>query len=167
MKMVGSKTIRKKQTPREGCNQTSVGLIPDERKKLKLSEVCIKIQDGTHFSPKIVANGQRLYITSKNVTMGKLDVSNVDDISDEDHNNIYKRCDVKRNDILLTKDGANTGNACINNLDDEFSLLSSVAFLRPDKSVTDFKFLYQLLVSPKSQYLIKESMAGQAITRIT
>src|SRR5690606_38862749 len=109
----------------------------------------------------------RLYITSKNVRIGKLDLSNVDYISEEDHNNIYKRCDVKRNDILLTKDGANTGNACINNLDDEFSLLSSVAFLRPDKSVTDFKFLYQLLVSPKSQYLIKESMAGQAITRIT
>ena len=71
------------------------------------------------------------------------------------------------NDILLTKDGANTGNCALNNLAFEFSLLSSVAVLRGSKLFLDQRFLYQAILSEKIQRLIKESISGQAITRIT
>jgi type I restriction enzyme S subunit len=69
--------------------------------------------------------------------------------------------------LLLTKDGANTGNAAINTLEEPFSLLSSVALVRFDERVfcTRF-FLYQLL-SKDGQQQIKELMSGNAITRLT
>lgn len=128
--------------------------------------ICEKIMDGTHFSPKSKC-GPFLYITSKNIQNGLLDLSNASSISEEEHRQIFAKCPVKINDILLTKDGANTGNCALNNLDFEFSLLSSVAVLRCKKGCIIQEFLYYTIVSPFFQKKIKESISGQAITRIT
>ena len=131
-----------------------------------LGEVTEYLSDGTHFSPKS-QNGEYKYITSKNIRNSGLDLSDVSYISAEEHQEIYKRCSVKFGDLLLTKDGASTGNCCINFLDEEFSLLSSVAVLRPKQKKHNANFLCQVLQSPIGQNEIKGSMAGQAITRIT
>ena len=131
-----------------------------------LGEICTKIQDGTHFSPKL-GGSDYLYLTSKNIRFGVLDLSTAERISANEHAKIYSRCDVRKGDLLLTKDGANTGNAAINTLEEPFSLLSSVALVRFDDRVfcTRF-FLYQLL-SKDGQQQIKELMSGNAITRLT
>ena len=131
-----------------------------------LHEVCQKIQDGTHFSPKLGGNDY-LYVTSKNIGFGKFDVSTADRIDAAEHAKIYARCDVKKGDLLLTKDGANTGNAALNPLDEPFSLLSSVALLRFDcRRHLPAYFLYQIL-SFDGQQQIKDLMSGNAITRVT
>ena len=83
------------------------------------------------------------------------------------HRSIYSRCDVKKNDVLLTKDGASTGNAALNILDEEFSLLSSVAFLRFDLSNHDPNYFLQSILSSEGQARLKGQMAGNAITRLT
>ena len=44
-----------------------------------LHEVCQKIQDGTHFSPKLGGNDY-LYVTSKNIRFGKLDMTTAERI---------------------------------------------------------------------------------------
>lgn len=150
----------------KNLKHTSFGWIPKEWNILSLSQICDLIQDGTHFSPSS-KNGNYKYITSKNVRFGKLDFSNCDYISEEEHKAIYKRCPVKKGDILFTKDGAKTGNAAINHFDEEFSLLSSVAILRSDKQKACNDYILQTILSPRMQYIIKDLMAGQAITRLT
>lgn len=130
-----------------------------------LEAVCTKIQDGTHFSPKTYDNGEFLYLTSKNIKNGYIDLSNVQYVSETDHNEIYKRCSIIRGDVLLSKDGT-IGQVCVNELDEPFSLLSSVAFLRPNKEFSNY-FLYQILVSPIGQREIGNAIAGQALKRIT
>jgi type I restriction enzyme S subunit len=132
----------------------------------RLGDVCDRIMDGTHFSPKS-KSGSCLYLTSKNIQNGIIDLSNISYISEEEHKQIYKRCPVLKNDVLLTKDGVNTGNCAINNLDFEFSLLSSVAVLRVNQSLLNHRFLYQLVLSEKTQRIITGAISGQAITRIT
>ena len=99
------------------------GQKPSKWKIQMLDNVCTKIQDGTHFSPKIIDKG-RPYITSKNIKPNGLNVENIGYISEEAHRDIFKRCDPVKGDILYVKDGANTGNLAINDLDYEFSLLS-------------------------------------------
>lgn len=149
-----------------GYKQTEVGVIPEEWDVQACAEVCVKIQDGTHFSPSIGGN-EYLYVTSKNIGFGVLDISNADRIDAAQHRAIYKRCDVRHGDLLLTKDGANTGNTALNTIEEEFSLLSSVAFLRFDpKRHTAGYFLQQILSNP-GQRRIKDAMAGNAITRLT
>jgi type I restriction enzyme S subunit len=156
--------------PREGETQPRLR-FPEfqnagEWKREPLGSLCARIMDGTHFSPKSKA-GPRPYLTSKNIKDGRIDLSNLSYISEEDHAEIYSKCPVKLHDVLLTKDGANTGNCALNNLDFEFSLLSSVAVLRGNPSKLRQEFLFQSILSDSVQSLITESMSGQAITRIT
>ena len=122
--------------------------------------------DGTHFSPKST-EGTKKYLTSKNIRNTGLDISNCNYISEEEHQEIYKKCPVKLGDVLLTKDGANTGNCCINTLQEEFSLLSSVAVLSGKENLLNTLFLLQIIQSSKGINTINNAMAGQAISRIT
>ncbi len=164
------KGLMQKLFPIEGETQPRLR-FPEFRnaggwKKDALKGLCIRIMDGTHFSPKS-KKGLRPYLTSKNIKEGRIDLSNLSYISEAEHAEIYSKCPVLTGDVLLTKDGANTGNCAINNLDFEFSLLSSVAVLRSNPSKLHQNFLYQSILSDSIQSLITESMAGQAITRIT
>lgn len=149
-----------------GYKQTEVGVIPEEWDVLPCRELCDKIQDGTHFSPKIRGNDY-LYITSKNIGFGFIDFSDAERIDSAQHRAIYKRCDVRNGDLLLTKDGANTGNAALNPLKEEFSLLSSVAFLRFDSASHSAGYFLQQILSGPGQRRIKDAMSGNAITRLT
>jgi type I restriction enzyme S subunit len=149
-----------------GYKQTEVGVIPEEWDSEPCSKLCVKIQDGTHFSPTIRGN-DFLYLTSKNVRFGYLDVSTADRIDAAQHEAIYKRCDVKYGDLLLTKDGANTGNAALNTLTEQFSLLSSVALLRFDPKQHSAAYFLQQCLSAPGQQRMKDAMSGNAITRLT
>ena len=151
---------------RHGHKQTEVGLIPEDWGVVSAFEACSKIQDGTHFSPQ---SGGRdyLYVTSRNIRFGHLDLSTAGWIDTAQHQAIYQRCDVKKGDLLLTKDGANTGNVALNTLAEEFSLLSSVAFLRFDPSKHCAAYFLQQVLTSQSQRQIQDAMAGNAITRLT
>ena len=149
-----------------GYKKTDIGVMPEEWSSAPCSELCIKIQDGTHFSPKIRGN-DFLYITSKNIRFGYLDITTADRIDAKQHETIYKRCDVKCGDLLLTKDGANTGNAALNTLTEQFSLLSSVALLRFDEKNHSAAYFLQQFLSNAGQRRMKDAMSGNAITRLT
>lgn len=140
--------------------------LPKGWAAIRLSDVCSRIMDGTHFSPSSTS-GPFMYLTSKNIRFGYISLSNVSYISETEHRSIYARCPVKKGDLLLTKDGANTGNATINSLDEEFSLLSSVAVLRAKSDSSTNGFLLQTLLSPHGQSQMQSEMSGQAITRLT
>lgn len=145
---------------------TPFGLIPEDWEFRALFDICEMIQDGTHFSPTSKGGTYR-YVTSKNIRFGKMDLSECEYISEEEHKQIYQRCPVKTGDVLLTKDGAKTGNAALNILNEPFSLLSSVVVVRAKPHIASNKYLLQTILSPRMQYIIKDSMAGQAITRLT
>ena len=150
---------------KQGYKQTKVGIIPEDWEVVKIKEVA-KVKDGTHFSPKSTT-GDFKYITSKNIKFGYLDLSDISYVSEEEHKVIYKSCPVKNGDLLLTKDGANTGNACINTLNEEFSLLSSVAFIDGFENTLFNQFLLQQILWNKTQTRLQAEMSGQAITRLT
>ncbi|MDQ0689587.1 restriction endonuclease subunit S [Arthrobacter sp. W4I7] len=132
----------------------------------RLREISTKIQDGTHFSPQLGGSEYR-YITSKNIGPGHLKLDSVDMISESEHRKIYERCDVKFGDLLLTKDGANTGNAALSTFHDEISLLSSVAFIRANRAVALERYILHYFLSRPGRKQIQDAMAGNAITRLT
>lgn len=157
--------IRSEQT--HEFKDSPLGRIPKEWECDTLISFCEKIQDGTHFSPKTDSNGEYKYITSKNVRMGYLDLNNLEFINEDAHKKIYKRCSVKCGDVLLTKDGASTGNICLNPLDEEFSLLSSVALIRGKKGKLLNEYIVQFFMEESGQKSLIDQMSGNAITRIT
>ena len=144
---------------------SELGKIPVGWEVVELGKVS-KIKDGTHFSPKS-KTGSFKYVTSKNIKFGYFDENKISYISEEEHNEIYKRCPVKKGQLLLTKDGAKTGNVCLNPLDEPFSLLSSVSVIDGKKDSLYNEYLLQWFLSELGQKRLKSSMAGQAITRLT
>lgn len=137
---------------------------------VKMSDVCEKVQDGSHFSPKKQyaekAPGKYLYVTAKNIRSWGVDINNVTYVDRGFFEEIYKRCDPRKGDLLLTKDGVNTGDSAINTLDEPFALLSSVALLRGKGELLSNKFLKLYLDSPYGKKSITGSMTGTAIKRI-
>ena len=151
---------------RQGYKKTKVGWIPLKWEVMNFRSSCATIMDGTHFSPQ-TKTGSFRYLTSRNIRSGYLDLSVCQFISEEEHSAIYSRCPVKKGQLLLTKDGANTGNACLNQLHEPFSLLSSVAVLDGQNDLLLNDYALQWILSPHGQFLIRNEMAGQAITRLT
>ena len=135
--------------------------------KRNLKEVCVKLNDGTHFSPESFDTGEYKYITAKNIKLSGFDFSNITYVSEKVHRPIYERCNPEFEDVLYIKDGATTGIAIVNTLKEEFTLLSSVALLKQDRTIMNGYFLAALL-NNKDMYLdIRSNMGGAAITRLT
>jgi Type I restriction modification DNA specificity domain len=157
------RVIAKQQLLLESLRKSLFG---GARRDCSLGTFAAKIQDGTHFSPTSQSGPYR-YVTSKNIRMGYLDLSTSTFISESEHRAIFSRCDPRRGDVLLTKDGANTGNVAVSDLDEEVSLLSSVAMIRCDEHGSSGRFLYHFLASERGQQQMETAMSGNAITRLT
>jgi type I restriction enzyme S subunit len=132
-----------------------------------LVSLCKKITDGTHHSPPIVKNGVP-YVTAKHLKKSGLEFHNKPwYVSEEAHQGIYSRCNPELNDVLYIKDGATTGLAAINEYDFEFSMLSSLALLKPNYEKVTSEFLCMFLNHPRTKLVLTANMAGAAITRLT
>ena len=131
-----------------------------------ITDVTNKITDGTHYSPINTPKGDFKYITAKNIKAHGIELNNISYVSKNIHNEIYARCNPEKGDILYIKDGATTGVVTLNNLDEQFSLLSSVALIKPNKYISN-KYLLYYLQSPLCYDSVRGSMKGVGITRIT
>lgn len=140
--------------------------LPESWRWLSLDEACYKITDGTHHSPKSYATGDFMYVTSKNVREGYLDLSNITYVDKATHQEIFSRCNVAYQDVLYIKDGVNTGLSCVNTIEEEISLLSSVAVFKPCSFLHPF-YLQHYLNSPVGRQVMLDLMGGTAIKRLT
>ena len=132
-----------------------------------LAVICSKITDGTHRSPPIAEAGIP-YVTAKHLRPSGLDFFSAPwFINQKDHDEIYSRCDPKPGDVLYIKDGATTGIAAVNRYDFPFSMLSSLALLRPDQEKCEAEYLVSTLNYPTMKENILRDMAGAAIRRLT
>ncbi len=121
-------------------------------------KMAIKISDGTHSTPKYVDEGVP-FLSVKDMSDGQLHFDNCKYISKEEHDVLYKRCDPKRNDLLITKVGT-TGVPVIVDTDDEFSIFVSVAQLRFNLDELDLKFIRYVVLSKFVQNIISENTRG-------
>lgn len=130
-------------------------------RKVQLLQVCDNITDGTHDTPARVQAGIP-FITSKNIRPFEFDLSDLDFVSSETHQEIIKRCNPRRGDVLYTNIGVNVGNAVANRMSFEFSL-KNVALIQPDFEKLDSSFLESLLnFGPFKESILKVSSIGGA-----
>lgn len=97
----------------------------------EIVDLCEFVKDGTHQTPTYTddtINGYK-FLSSKDVTSGKIDWSNIKFIPEELHEKLYKTIKPQRNDILLAKNGT-TGTAALVETDDVFDIYVSLAILR-------------------------------------
>ena len=140
--------------------------IPANWEWVRLGDVAKKITDGTHHSPVNLETGDFMYVTAKNIKDDGIHLENITYVSSDTHKEIFARCNPEKGDVLLIKDGATTGVVTVNNLEEPFSLLSSVALLKLGSSIESW-YLAFVIRSTLFNQMIRSQMKGVGITRVT
>lgn len=120
-----------------------------------LESVASQITDGEHQTPIRQSSGIKL-LSARNVRNGRLDVGNVDYIDLSEYERISRRCRPQRDDVLISCSGS-IGRVAVVDTDENFSLVRSVALVRPYPEKLLSKFLEQQLLTPKLQRKMKQS----------
>ncbi|MGG0411169.1 restriction endonuclease subunit S [Peribacillus simplex] len=146
----------KKEKPQSAIIESALPFkIPDSWTWVRLGDICYKINDGTHSTPKYIETGIP-FLSVKDMSNGVLSFDNTKFISEEDHEVLYKRCNPELGDILLTKVGT-TGVPVVVDTEVPFSLFVSVALIKFNQELIYNKYLSYLLQSP---FVYKQSQDG-------
>ena len=90
---------------------------------------------------------------------GKLSLEDTKFISEQEHKELWKRCNPQKGDLLLSKVGT-TGVPAKIETETEFSLFVSVALLKFNNSLIDINFLVYSILAPDFQRQCKEHTRG-------
>ena len=102
----------------------------------ELSEVAVKITDGTHTTPNYTDSGipfLRVTDITKSNTSKKF-------ISEEEHMELIKRCHPQKGDVLYSKNGT-IGIAKVVDWGGDFSIFVSLALIKPRRELVDSRYL--------------------------
>jgi len=132
--------------------------------RIRLGDACKKITDGTHKTPNYLEEGIT-FISAKNIVDGKLDFSDVKHISEEEYQEIQKRCQTEKNDILLSKSGS-LGAPVIVRTEEKIGLFESLAVLKYKRDRFLPEFLCEQLKTDMVQRQFTTGTKGVAIKHL-
>lgn len=113
--------------------------LPNNWVWTRLEDISHKITDGAHKTPTYVKEGIP-FISVKDIRNNEIFFDDTKFITLEEHQELYKRCNPEKGDVLVTKSGT-IGRTAIVKDDFEFSLFVSVALIKNMKNVIQSNFL--------------------------
>jgi len=125
-----------------------------------LAGVCSLVTDGTHDTPKSVADGFPL-VKAKEIVGGIIDFDQCEKISEADHKKVISRSKPEFGDTLFAHIGASLGEAAFVNSNREFSI-KNVALFKPNPNIVVPRYLYYYVISHDFQERIKAMRTGSA-----
>ncbi len=134
---------------------------------VKLHELCIRITDGSHFSPKGIKSGVPM-LSVKDMRDNKFSYSECKFISEEDYINLVKSdCKPLLNDLLIAKDGSYLKHVFVIKKELKQVVLSSIGILRPNLLKVIPEYLkYYLQTNSVIKTVTKKYVSGSALPRI-
>ena len=124
---------------------------------IALNDIC-DVRDGTHDSPKYVQDGFPL-VTSKNIVDGKLDLSTVSYLSQEDYDKINERSKVDEGDIIMPMIGT-IGNPLLIEDFCEFAIKNVALIKFPNKEISNKYIWYFLKSGAFKKYVAEKNKGG-------
>jgi type I restriction enzyme S subunit len=141
--LIASKKIRQGKVSRPLTTIDAPSHLPSGWEWANVDSLCFKVTDGTHFTPRYVGSGVR-FVSAKDIVGGKLVFDRCKYITQEEHEQLYRRCNPQYHDIVITKSGS-IGTAALVEDHGEFSLFESLALLKFDQlSLYPRYFVYAL-----------------------
>ncbi len=113
--------------------------LPEGWAWARLDEISAKITDGTHFTPTYVSEGVP-FISVKDIHNGEISFDQCRQIPQHEHDELVKRCNPERGDVLITKSGT-IGRTAVVKTDRSFSLFVSVALIKLPRDHVDAGFM--------------------------
>lgn len=124
--------------------------------KVTIAEISTKVTDGEHTTPKRVSSGIKL-LSARNIQNGFIDFNTgLDFIPDSEYERIKKRCNPEPDDILMSCSGS-IGRVTTVLINEPFSLVRSVALIKPKHSMVNSRYLEHFLRTDYCQEKINRS----------
>jgi type I restriction enzyme S subunit len=144
------------------------GEMPADWKETSLGEVCLKVTDGSHFSPQDDPSAPYPMFSVKDMETYGFNPTNCKHISAEDFEKMKAGdCVPKIDDVLVAKDGSYLKEIFICSEAREEAILSSIAIFRPNKSKILPEILLFLLKQPSVRKDVGDNfVSGSALPRI-
>ena len=139
---------------------TGLPELPEGWAWASADELMSLITDGEHITPRRSESGV-LLLSARNVLNGQIDLSVVDYVPEEEHLRLSQRLSIMAGDVLLSCSGS-VGRSCVVPKGAKFSLVRSVAVLRPVEIPADF--VCNQIQSPllQSQIATRKTQTAQA-----
>lgn len=136
--------------------------------EMALGDICSKVTDGSHFSPKDDPTSSIPMLSVKNMREFDFDLTSCKHICDDDYNKmVVNDCVPQVNDILVAKDGSYLKEIFICNEQRKLAILSSIAIFRPNTTVIHPEILLAFLKSPRVLQEVRDNyVSGSALPRI-
>ena len=139
-----------------------------EADEVTLGDVCSKVTDGSHYSPKDDITSTIPMLSVKDMGTYDFDLGSCKHISEEDYAQMVANdCVPLVNDILVAKDGSYLKEIFICNERRKLAILSSIAIFRPNLEKIYPEILLAFLKTPSVLREVKENyVSGSALPRI-
>ena len=130
----------------------------------RLQSITSILTDGTHKTPQYSDAGY-IFLSSKNVTSGKIDWDNIMYIPETLHRELYTRLAPKAGDILLAKNGT-TGVAAIVDREEVFDIYVSLALIRIVHNIVNPLYVLRAIESSSIQDHFNSSLKGIGVPNL-
>ncbi|MBV1868837.1 MAG: restriction endonuclease subunit S [Marinosulfonomonas sp.] len=139
--------------------------LPEGWERVKLEDVCTRITDGSHASPKSVDEGLPM-ASVKDMRDWGIETKGCRQIGSDDFDQLVKAdCKPLLNDVLIAKDGSYLKHCFVIQKEIDLVILSSIAILRPNDRI-DPQYLSFTLRDPHIKERMKGYVSGAALPRI-
>ena len=136
--------------------------------EIALGNICTKVTDGSHFSPKDDSTSSIPMLSVKDMREFDFDLTSCKHICEGDYEKMVANdCVPQVNDILVAKDGSYLKEIFICNEKRKLAILSSIAIFRPNTTVIHPEILLAFLKSPRVLQEVRDNyVSGSALPRI-
>ena len=146
--------------------ETEIGKIPKYWEITQLENTCVKITDGSHYSPKQIVLGTKRIASVKDIHNNDFDLNSCKIISEADFEELDRNgCKPIENDVIFSKDGTMGLTFVYKNVQD-LVLLSSIAIIRTSSKINPYFLNFYLQNKKIQNFLISGYSSGSALPRI-
>ena len=138
--------------------------VPEGWEWTRLQSITSILTDGTHKTPQYSDAGY-IFLSSKNVTSGKIDWDNIMYITETLHHELYPRLAPKAGDIPLAKNGT-TGVAAIVDREEVFDIYVSLALIRIVDNIVNPLYVLRAIESSSIQDYFNNSLKGIGVPNL-
>ena len=144
------------------------GTVPADWDEVSLDNVCLRITDGSHYSPADAPDSAYPMYSVKDMETYGFNSSSCKHITEDEFHKMQKNdCVPLLNDILVAKDGSYLKEIFICSEEKNEAILSSIAIFRPNTSVIIPEILLYLLKQPSVRKDVGDNyVSGSALPRI-
>jgi len=164
-----NKAVTRGLNPDAPMKKTGIEWLPEVPENWDFCSIKHKlnqITDGAHISPDM-DNGIYPFISTVDITGGKLNFNDCLKTSKKSYDLLKSQgCNPVTGDVLFSKDGT-IGKTAIIEEDKAFVVASSLIIMRPNKKLSETKFLDYLIQSPMVLEQINSFVKGVALKRLS